>query len=108
MFENESDLSPLNENNVILAGRRGSGLFAVSTTRHARAEPCGTAKNFWLVCEIDGHRLIVDAHEPLLPGHTGEQEVYGEFVEYEKRDGSTQQIMVATASIREWSAMLGR
>lgn len=100
--------NPLNPGDVVLAGKRGIGLFSLSTHAFSGSSECGSLADRTISCTFDDHNVEIKSHTRLLRNDGAPVPIYGRIDPYEPRPGHMQQTFVAVVSLDAHAAMMGR
>lgn len=100
--------NPLNPGDVVLAGKRGIGLFSLSTHAFSGSSECGSLADRTISCTFDDHNVEIKSHTRLLINDGAPVPVYGRIDPYEPRPGHMQQTFVAVVNLDVHAAMMGR
>lgn len=100
--------NPLNPGDVVLAGKRGIGLFSLSTHAFNGSSECGSLTDRTISCTFDDHNVEIKSHTRLLRNDGAPVPIYGRIDPYEPRPGHMQQTLVAVVDLDVHAAMMGR
>jgi len=102
-----AESNPLNPGEVILAGKRGVGLFSLSAHAFDGSTECGSLSATTLRCTIGDHEVEVTSHTRLVENGGEPVPIYGRIDPYEPRPGHMEQTLVSVVSLDVHAAMMG-